>query len=113
MKTLNRWQEELWAAGKTVSEVSKKEIIEGLDIIAQAMMEGKATLAPMRCWLSGMVCNPKKTVPPNMQICLILPSPRKERRTSKIREKSRTCRANGKEGRQAEKSCLTQKRGQP
>ena len=45
MKTLNRWQEELWAAGKTVSEVSKKEIIEGLDIIAQAMMEGKATLA--------------------------------------------------------------------
>lgn len=44
MKTLKDWQEGIWATGRIVQNATKAEAIEGMDIIADAMMSGKATL---------------------------------------------------------------------
>lgn len=49
---LNQWQSNFFDAGRIPQEANKEEIIEGLDIVAQAMMEGKATMAHANAILS-------------------------------------------------------------
>lgn len=45
MKTFQQWNEAIWATNRMTNEVTRKETIEALDIIANDMLNGHTTLA--------------------------------------------------------------------
>lgn len=45
MKTLQQWNEAIWATNRITNDATRKEIIEALDIIANDMLNGLTTLA--------------------------------------------------------------------
>ena len=63
MKTLKEWQEGIWNTKRAIQDAPRKEIIEGLDIIAQDIMTGKNTVAHGNALLSirySLMSNTKK-----------------------------------------------------
>lgn len=52
IRTLNQWVESIRSSGRIAQNATRKEIAEGLDIVATAMMAGKATLAHADALLS-------------------------------------------------------------
>lgn len=52
MRTIKEWSDRILDAERLPQSATRAEIVDGLDIVAQAMMEGKATMAHADALLS-------------------------------------------------------------
>jgi hypothetical protein len=52
MKTIQQWSESIMDAGRLPQSATRQEIVEGLDIVAQAIMNGSRTVAHADALLS-------------------------------------------------------------